>query len=1272
MPTYKSIHTGKRVDDAVTKIPDSLPTEDGLIVVKADGSASEYISKSSVLGDKLDKQTAQTESDQIYGKLADGSQTMFDVTMGAEPTTIPRRDTAGRIQVADGVSGTDAVNFQQLDEIAKDITGLNIENGAGTNALQQKQNTKATGSESVAFGGKYNLEPDKGDLPPTTAAGIQAFAANGSNIVNGNVAAGFGKENVVDGDGSFVEGGGNHDLGVSSGRSFNHIEGTVNNVEGNVNHVEGSGNNVTSQDGSGTGKTPDIANFLHVEGLHNTVPAKESDKAITVHVEGQGNTVTGSIIHVEGLQNTSSGNTATHIEGSYNSVSKSSSSHIAGQGNTVQNVTNSYIAGQGNTVQKGTGVYVFGNNCVSTDDWSYSTGYNTKAGEYAFSGGQYTNAAALASFAVNTSTFAEMPYSAAFGNTTRSRRESQLACGEFTNENAKYATRALLVVGNGTKDVHSNAFEVLKDGRARIYGVPTEDEDAVRKLELDTKLNKPDISAASPHRIVIYNGLGETGVLAYTNNPSSSTIMQRDGNGRSQVADGASGKDIVNYSQLDKKYDKTGGTVGGNVVITGDLTVNGTQHINNTENLNVENAMIYSNATGATLATNGGIGIKKNANDVYGIVYDPASDSVKLGLGTAGEDGRFVFNENEGEPVAVRDDSSKLTNDHLIKWNSANNKLIDSGKTIDELLTTADAEALYVPRSTDQEGKFVLYSRTGTNVEGVTVLGTTDDLSRTTSVPVYRDSTSGLTTSGYLTTNVPINDYHAANKKFVEDNFVKVRKNIAADEFVLYGASANNPNDGVLMAFDAIGYTVPRRLADGQIIVGTPTEESHATTKKYVDDSLVTTPITETETVVVDTTTVNFALDAEHDTGMYVSAENAISLGSTQLDWTSGRDKYKVIWDGVEYIVYGQASTVTKLNGKLNNVDVPSGWYGWQLLGNGSNSKLMMYNKDTVNIPFAITQDRWKNSAEWLIYATNSTAATHTIKVIKIEGTYKKVTPEYQYGYVSMFNQNKDGLAVYGENAISDNVGSGIVAGYGNTIIADADSKGFTGDIIARGTYVNVSSATGEVAGANIEGSYNALYSSGAFYSPFLAGYMNLLKNNGVDWLSPFVAGYKNTIIANKGTVHPDAVFGSNHTITYDGNTTYGLNLVAGNSHTIKNAALSLIAGLANTVECLEADKYIGSNIVGGQLNTVNHSRVIVGGGGNTSDRNSQFIAGNYSAANEHALVKIGNGTKDARANAFEVLDDNRAKVFGTPIENNDVLRYQDTAIEIETSLMGA
>ncbi len=133
---------------------------------------------------------------------------------------------------------------------------------------------------------------------------------------------------------------------------------------------------------------------------------------------------------------------------------------------------------------------------------------------------------------------------------------------------------------------------------------------------------------------------------------------------------------------------KAGGTIANDLVIKGNLTVNGTQTVNKTTNLDVKNAMIYSNADGATLATNGGIGIKKNSTDIYGIVYDPATDSVKLGVGKADANGVFTFNDGEGEsPVATRADSSALTNAHLIIWNSAKNRFEDSGHTYADIET---------------------------------------------------------------------------------------------------------------------------------------------------------------------------------------------------------------------------------------------------------------------------------------------------------------------------------------------------------------------------------------------------------------------------------------------------------------------------------------------------------------------------------------------------------------------------------------------------------
>lgn len=118
---------------------------------------------------------------------------------------------------------------------------------------------------------------------------------------------------------------------------------------------------------------------------------------------------------------------------------------------------------------------------------------------------------------------------------------------------------------------------------------------------------------------------------------------------------------------LEKKLDKTGGTITGNLAIQGDLTVTGTTTTEKATDLEVEDNFIYTNANKVPLQSLlSGLGIYKDGENVYAIAYDPASDSVKLGLGTRDDNGVFHFNTGEGSPVAVRVDSSELTDNHLI------------------------------------------------------------------------------------------------------------------------------------------------------------------------------------------------------------------------------------------------------------------------------------------------------------------------------------------------------------------------------------------------------------------------------------------------------------------------------------------------------------------------------------------------------------------------------------------------------------------------------
>lgn len=278
-------------------------------------------------------------------------------------------------------------------------------------------------------------------------------------------------------------------------------------------------------------------------------------------------------------------------------------------------------------------------------------------------------------------------YSSAFGYGIKASNTNGFAVGRF-NEDLK---NSIFEVGIGhdldgvNPLVRRTGFAVYEDGRAMVYAEPKEDNDVVRKKEHDTKLDKVTTSSTYS-RLYAVSSTGEQFLRNVSVAAEGITIPIRDEQGRMTATDGDGITNVATVGQLNKKYDKTGGTISGNVVITGDLTVNGTQHINQTDNLNVKNAMIYSNSDAVDLTTLAGLGIKTNSTNVYGIVYDLTSDSVKLGLGKSNATGVFTFNEGEGWAIAVRDESAKLVNDNFVKWDSTNRKLVDAGKNVDSLL----------------------------------------------------------------------------------------------------------------------------------------------------------------------------------------------------------------------------------------------------------------------------------------------------------------------------------------------------------------------------------------------------------------------------------------------------------------------------------------------------------------------------------------------------------------------------------------------------------
>ena len=135
------------------------------------------------------------------------------------------------------------------------------------------------------------------------------------------------------------------------------------------------------------------------------------------------------------------------------------------------------------------------------------------------------------------------------------------------------------------------------------------------------------------------------------------------------------------------KLDKTGGTVDGNLIITGDITVQGTTNINDTETLQVKDNFIVTNSDGATLAGYSGLIIRTDSTKSYVIIYDPANGgTVKLGLGIYNEtEGTFTFDAGEGLPIAVRAQDTSWNDARIAVWDADTRQLVDGGKTVAQL-----------------------------------------------------------------------------------------------------------------------------------------------------------------------------------------------------------------------------------------------------------------------------------------------------------------------------------------------------------------------------------------------------------------------------------------------------------------------------------------------------------------------------------------------------------------------------------------------------------
>lgn len=238
---------------------------------------------------------------------------------------------------------------------------------------------------------------------------------------------------------SFAEGRNTFALGICS-----HAEGDETSAMGQNAHAEGE-------------QTAAYGDHSHSEG-YQTVAGNNSDPSgiRASHAEGWMSEASGKVSHAEGNTTTASGRYS-HSEG----MKTTASGEIAhAEGNSTE-ASGSYSHSEGIlTAASATGAHAEGNTTTASGAYSHSEGISTVAsGKVSHAGGMSSEAEGEASFAHGRYLETKNKGEAAFGNFNASNK--------YTNEGDEPDT--LFSIGNGTEEVHRNAFEVKSNGDIYIW-----------------------------------------------------------------------------------------------------------------------------------------------------------------------------------------------------------------------------------------------------------------------------------------------------------------------------------------------------------------------------------------------------------------------------------------------------------------------------------------------------------------------------------------------------------------------------------------------------------------------------------------------------------------------------------------------------------------------------------------------------------------------------------------------------------------------------------
>ena len=653
-----------------------------------------------------------------------------------------------------------------------------------------------------------------------------------------------------------------------------------------------------------------VGNYSHAEGGKCSAQGKRSHAEGTTtiakgdysHAEGNNSVALGANSHAEGKLATSYGENS-HAEG-YNTISKGNMSHSEGD-NTEALELASHSEGS-YTKAIGYGSHAEGVETKAVGEQSHAEGYNTTAGgKYSHAEGANTNASGDSSHAQGLSTIASGNASFASGVSSQADAGCSNALGLGLYTNAFCATAvgkynkdnsdALLQVGNGDNDgKRSNAFEVLNDGRAKVYSEPKDLNDVVRLHENNKKFDK-DGGIISGH-VAIQGNLSISGTTMIKD---TETLQVKD----NIVVTNSDGIELIEESGFAIKTDTTN-AYGIMYDPVGDGVKIGLGGFDEDGKFTYTEGQAQFLATRADHITDGNIPKWDNEKKQF-IDSGVGSDEVVkfTDYATASKAGVGMVSQSQGiymnsgyfciQP-ATNTDIDNATSIRMPITTSNYKHAVKKGITTNTEEWTDEDKAKAcetigaVKTDTEKSGKYnspLVY----TNDEDTKhYLATHHSGFIVYNIPMIYGAVSGRdAVSGWLVSGLPINDYHAANKKYVDDNFVAIPNTTAYGSYVIQYVVTENGKVGVIgepikVQGSAGANTIPLRGVNGVVSVGTPTEDTHAVPKKYAEDNFVAKPTATSGFTRVPTVNANTL-----DVG-YLSVYNGTNAGTIAMRGAGG------------------------------------------------------------------------------------------------------------------------------------------------------------------------------------------------------------------------------------------------------------------------------------------------------------------------------------------------------------------------------------------------